>query len=373
MLDEMGSGLGHASRTTARAEPPALATERHQLLVPAGIALDAQESVFEASALQVRLALFDDEVGERDTFGIKTFEKPREVLLDEGVERGLLGAVTFVRGYVAGQSRSRAGGHRSSVVMEVVLRMRSGSGVTIESSVPSGIGHRLAVTCLQGRLTTDVGEFIFPTLGGRLGWNIHGMNRADGLEIYISQGAKPGLGGPLMAKKVIPEFARIRGIPPASTCAPRRRTLKPKGVRIGTAEVYRQLERIEEVTDSVVVGQEWQGDTRIVPFVQLREPAHLDDALIRRIGTRLRTGASPRLVPDRIIQVHDIPRTSTGKVSEFAVRAAIHSREVTNRDALENPEALARVRARPAAGARTLTAPDRQAARYPSLLAANSG
>ena len=116
MLDEMGGGLGHASRTTARAEPPALATVRHQLFMSAGIAFDAQESVFEAPALQVRLERFDDEVGERDTFGIKTFEKPREVLLDEGVVWGLLGAVPFVRGHVAGQSRSRAGGHRSSVV-----------------------------------------------------------------------------------------------------------------------------------------------------------------------------------------------------------------------------------------------------------------
>ena len=168
MLDEMGGGLGHASPATARTEAAALATERHQLLMPAGIAFDAQESVFEAPALQVRLELFDDEAGERDTFGIKAFEKPRKVLFDEGVERGLLGAVMFVRGCVTGQCRSRAGGHRSSVVMGVVLTMRSGSGVAIERSVPSGVGHRLAVTCLQselaaraalqGRLTADVGD-----------------------------------------------------------------------------------------------------------------------------------------------------------------------------------------------------------------------
>ena len=117
-------------------------------------------------------------------------------------------------------------------------------------------------------------------------------------------------------------------------------TLKAKGVRIGTAEIYRQLERLEEVADSVVVEQDWQGDTRIVLFVQLREPAQLDDALAGKIRTRLRTGASPRHVPDRVIQVRDIPRTSTGKVSEFAVRAAIHGREVTNHDALQNPESL---------------------------------
>ena len=119
MLDEVGGGFRHASRATAWTEAAALATEPHQLLVPAGIALHTQESVFEARAFQVRLELFDDEVGERDAFGIKAFEKPREVLLDEGVERGLLGAVTFVRGCVTGKSRSRAGGHLSSVVMGV--------------------------------------------------------------------------------------------------------------------------------------------------------------------------------------------------------------------------------------------------------------
>ena len=152
MFDEMGGGLRHASRPTARAEPPALATERHQLLMAAGIAFDAQESVFEAPAFEVRLELFDDEVGERDTIGVEPLEKPREVLLDEGVERGLLRAVTFVRGCVTGESRSGSGGHRLSVVMGVVLRMRSGSGVAIENSVPSGVGHRLAVTRLQSEL-----------------------------------------------------------------------------------------------------------------------------------------------------------------------------------------------------------------------------
>ena len=109
MLDEVGGGIGHASRATARANAPALATERHELLMPAGIALDAQESVIEAPALQVRLRLFDDEMGERDAFGIEALEKPREVLFDEGVEGGLLRAVTFVRECVTGQSQSGAG------------------------------------------------------------------------------------------------------------------------------------------------------------------------------------------------------------------------------------------------------------------------
>ena len=124
MLDEVGGGLGHASRTAARAESPAFATERHQLLMPAGIALDAQKSVFEAPAFEVRLELSVDEEGQRDSFGFEALEKPREVLFDESVERGLLRAVTFVRGRITGRSRSRAGDHRSSVVMRVALAYR---------------------------------------------------------------------------------------------------------------------------------------------------------------------------------------------------------------------------------------------------------
>ena len=129
--------------------------------MPAGIAFDAQESVFEVSAFEVRLELFDDEAGERDTFGVEPLETPREVFLDEGVERGLLGAVTFVRGCVTGQSGSCAGGHRWSAVMGVEFTMRCDSGVVMENSVPSGAGHRLAVTCvrserqLQGQLAAD--------------------------------------------------------------------------------------------------------------------------------------------------------------------------------------------------------------------------
>ena len=141
----MRGGFRDASRGTAWTESPALATERHQLLMLAGIALDAQESVFEAPAFQVRLELFFDELGERGSIGSEPFEKPREVLVDEGVKGGLLRAVTFVRGCVAGQSQSRAGGHRSSAVIGVVLRMGSGSGAVIENSVPSGVGHSLAV------------------------------------------------------------------------------------------------------------------------------------------------------------------------------------------------------------------------------------
>ena len=117
-------------------------------------------------------------------------------------------------------------------------------------------------------------------------------------------------------------------------------TLKVRGVRIGTAEIYRQVQRIAEVVDSVVVARDVNGDGEIVLFVQLASGGQLDQPLIARISEQIRNGASPRYVPDRIIQVADIPRTATGKVSELAVRAALHGREITNRHALMNPEAL---------------------------------
>ena len=118
-------------------------------------------------------------------------------------------------------------------------------------------------------------------------------------------------------------------------------TLKVRGVRIGTAEIYRQLEYIAEVVDSVVVALERDNASEIALFVQLADGNTLDDALRERIRGQIRTGASPRYVPDRIVQVTDIPRTSTGKVSEVAVSAALHGREVRNRNAIVNPEALA--------------------------------
>jgi acetoacetyl-CoA synthetase len=117
-------------------------------------------------------------------------------------------------------------------------------------------------------------------------------------------------------------------------------TLNPGGVRIGTAEIYRQLEAIEGVIESVAIGQDWQGDTRVVLFVRLTEGHALDEALRNRICDRLRTQASPRHVPAKIVQVADLPRTLNGKLSEMAVRDAVHGRPVTNRDALANPQAL---------------------------------
>ena len=117
-------------------------------------------------------------------------------------------------------------------------------------------------------------------------------------------------------------------------------TLNPGGVRIGTAEIYRQVEMLPEVQESIVVGQDWEGDVRVVLFVVLKPGLTLDSALIDRIKAQIRTGASPRHVPAKIIQVADIPRTKSGKITELAVRDIIHGREVKNKEALANPEAL---------------------------------
>lgn len=116
--------------------------------------------------------------------------------------------------------------------------------------------------------------------------------------------------------------------------------LNPGGVRIGTAEIYRQVEQIDEVVESICVGQDWQGDVRVVLFVRLREGVELDDALRERIRRRIREGCTPRHVPAKIVQVRDIPRTLSGKITELAVRDVIHGRPVKNTEALANPEAL---------------------------------
>jgi acetoacetyl-CoA synthetase len=117
-------------------------------------------------------------------------------------------------------------------------------------------------------------------------------------------------------------------------------TLNPGGVRIGTAEIYRQVEQLPEVMESLVVGQDWEGDVRIVLFVRLREGHSLDEPLRERIRGRIRDHASPHHVPRRILEVPDIPRTISGKITELAVRDVIHGRGVSNTDAMANPEAL---------------------------------
>ncbi len=117
-------------------------------------------------------------------------------------------------------------------------------------------------------------------------------------------------------------------------------TLNPGGVRIGTAEIYAQVERIPEVLEALAIGQDWQGDVRVVLFVRLKDGVRLDDALMTRVKREIRDGASPRHVPARIIQVADIPRTKSGKITELAVRDIVHGRVVKNQEALANPEAL---------------------------------
>ena len=117
-------------------------------------------------------------------------------------------------------------------------------------------------------------------------------------------------------------------------------TLNPGGVRIGTAEIYRQVESIPEIVDSLVIGQDWDDDVRIVLFVKLREDAQLTDELVDRIKTTIRQNCTPRHVPAKCIEVADIPYTISGKKVELAVQNVLHGREVKNKDALANPEAL---------------------------------
>jgi acetoacetyl-CoA synthetase len=117
-------------------------------------------------------------------------------------------------------------------------------------------------------------------------------------------------------------------------------TLNPGGVRIGTAEIYRQVEQLEEVQESIVIGQDWEHDVRVVLFVILKPGLTLDAGLSERIKRQIRTGASPRHVPARVVQVADIPRTKSGKITELAVREVVHGRKVKNKEALANPEAL---------------------------------
>jgi acetoacetyl-CoA synthetase len=126
--------------------------------------------------------------------------------------------------------------------------------------------------------------------------------------------------------------------------------LNPGGVRIGTAEIYRQVEQVEEVVESIVIGQEWPPqkpeDVRVVLFVKLKDGVQLDESLANRIKKRIRDNTTPRHVPAKILQVADIPRTKSGKIVELAVRDVVHGRQVKNVEALANPEALAYFRDR---------------------------
>ena len=116
--------------------------------------------------------------------------------------------------------------------------------------------------------------------------------------------------------------------------------LNPGGVRIGTAEIYRQVEQIQEVEEALCVGQECEGDIRVILFLRLTSDVTLDNKLAQHLRQHIRDKCTPRHVPAKIIQVRDIPRTRSGKITELAVKAIIHGEEVKNREALANPEAL---------------------------------
>jgi acetoacetyl-CoA synthetase len=116
--------------------------------------------------------------------------------------------------------------------------------------------------------------------------------------------------------------------------------LNPGGVRIGTAEIYRQVEKLDEVVESIAIGQDWEDDVRVVLFVVLRDGVDLDDDLRARIRRVIRENTTPRHVPAKIVAVPEIPRTKSGKIVEIAVRTVVHGEEVRNTEALANPEAL---------------------------------
>jgi len=116
--------------------------------------------------------------------------------------------------------------------------------------------------------------------------------------------------------------------------------LNPGGVRIGTAEIYRQVDKVEAVLESIVIGQEWKNDVRVVLFVKMREGRELTDDVIKEIKSIIRTECTPRHVPTKILEVADIPRTKSGKIVEISVRDVVHGRDIKNKEALANPEAM---------------------------------
>ncbi len=117
-------------------------------------------------------------------------------------------------------------------------------------------------------------------------------------------------------------------------------TLNPGGVRIGTAEIYRHVEQLDEIVESIVIGQDWDSDVRVVLFVVLKPDSQLDDGLIEKIKKTIREKCTPRHVPAKVIQVAEIPRTKSGKIVELAVREVVHNQPVKNIHSLANPEAL---------------------------------
>ena len=117
-------------------------------------------------------------------------------------------------------------------------------------------------------------------------------------------------------------------------------TLNPGGVRLGTSEIYSEVEKFQEIKESIVIGQSWDNDIRIILFVIMNKNYKLDNELIKRIKIQIRTNASPRHVPSKILTVSDIPRTKNGKIVELAVKNIIEGNEIKNKEALANPETL---------------------------------
>ncbi len=117
-------------------------------------------------------------------------------------------------------------------------------------------------------------------------------------------------------------------------------TLNPGGVRLGTSEIYSEVEKFKEIKESIAIGQSWDNDIRIILFVIMNQNYQINNELIKRLKTQIRTNASPRHVPSKIINVNDIPRTKNGKIVELAVKNIIEGNEVKNKEALANPETL---------------------------------
>jgi acetoacetyl-CoA synthetase len=121
-------------------------------------------------------------------------------------------------------------------------------------------------------------------------------------------------------------------------------TLNPGGVRIGTAEIYSEVEKFIEIKESIVVGQSWDNDVRIVLFIVLNSKYELNESLLKKIKIQIKKNASPRHVPSKIIVVDDIPRTKNGKIVELAVKNIIEGSEIKNKEALANPQVLEQYR-----------------------------
>ena len=117
-------------------------------------------------------------------------------------------------------------------------------------------------------------------------------------------------------------------------------TLNPGGVRLGTAEIYSEVEKFKEIKESIVVGQSWDNDVRIVLFIVMNEKFILSEDLLKKIKLQIRKNASPRHVPSKVIVVKDIPRTKSGKIVELAVKNTIEGNNIKNKEALANPKAL---------------------------------